>query len=1158
MQIKKLLLTLLTLVCTVLAGQAETTALDLSKFDKEPTISSYQTRTTEGEPTGVWTAAYARNDISITSAPYAGRNILCLKAKDGKLTSPTLKGGIQKIRINTICPFSEKSTKIDCEFKLTPKGSQTNKAIRIVRFEQSGLTSKKEYPFELTLSEPIDGDFELVLELTNSTARVGILALEWDTYSSITPTDATFGWKDAAGNAVTSWVKPLKDAQLPTFSASGTHEDGTALDVTKIAYSSSNPAVVAYEGGKFVAKGTGTVTLTAALTGDSHFNDFTSSIDVTLNGACAPATVSPDNSLPVLEGTKLSFTCPQEGAKLNLMVGDDFLEEGLALPYEYTLATAGSYSVLYSTTCENFSESEQTALTYQVISAATVGTPVFSLDTNSKVDYNTPLEFTAVNAAKLEAVVEYADGLTPETETKTFDAASASLNLTRDCMITVNAFRADETTAATTASAIYTINRAAAPTLSNDGADLVAYNAPVTITAAAGCTVKYQIDTTEPVTVATNSTTINITEDCELKAWSVMANSYESAVTSATYLIQRPEAPSFSLADNAEVALGSTLNITAAADTKLRYQIDGSEAVNCEGNTATLTLEYDGKVTAWSVLPNGYTNEGTAAISYKIQRPAAPTFSIAAGNVEQGTNVTITAPTGSTFSYRIGEVVTNTSATTAKVQIVENTTIVAWSELSNGYKSTEVTATYTSVTPAPAVNPVPSAADGQALFDNTEITFTSANADKMVLKAYTFDGSFTTTEADGNTIKGTFTKDVRRFVVQGIRNVYGNNNGASDVLDIQYDIRTCYRRVTDVSQLKAGMKFVIGVPTKNVLMSNTPTINTNDEMTSWKTTTYSFKANSEVISSCPASVMVIQLEASEKPDVWYLKSLDATYPGYFCKGGDDSNNYLTLSATPSETKISFNKSGAVIEIAVPDGQTKRLLQFNPSASPAIFSMYKNSQTTPNIYALEGENEAPVVTFKHRRYDWRGFHDPETEHATEAVTDADGMTTYTAQGVYNLAGDFKLFMNGTAVGGHIDQAKTDFALAHGDAELKGTNCVGEHAPYVYVQQNTPYTLFTAKEGQDIVPLSTSPDRYHYGNDVHTTPIVKVMHKPFHSLQLMVEGEAGGSVTSVANVAVDADAPVMLFNLQGQPVDATHPAPGIYLRRQGSRTDKVVIE
>lgn len=1063
MQIKKLLLTLLTLVCTVLIGQAEVwswTAVSLFSQD-QPT----ETKTLSDK---VWTyTAVGKSQYQSLLGDGCQFGSKANPIKDLCFSSNDfIEQRINKVIVET------RANNTTVSLTVTVGGTSYTTAGGATSVKIKGSSGPEKYTFEGSSTGEIKISWS-----TTSGATIYVKSLSVEYAPAITPTDATFGWQDAAGNAVTNWVKPFKDAQLPTFSASGTHEDGTALDVSKIAYSTSNPAVVDYEGGKFVAKGTGTATLTAALTGDKHFNDFTSSIDVTLNGDCAPATVNPDNSLPVLEGTKLTFTCPQEGATMTLSVGNDFLEEGLTLPYEYTLTTSGTYEVGYWTSCQDYSDSETTTLTYQVISAATVGTPVLSIASESKVDYNTPLEFTAVNAAKLEAVIEYADDLTPETETKAFDAASASLNLTRDCMITVNAFRADETTAATTASAIYTINRAAAPTLSNNGADLVAYDAPVTITAAEGCTVKYQIDTNEPVTVATNSTTINITEDCGLQAWSVMPNGY----------------------------------LSAAADG-----------------------------------------------AYVIQRPAAPTFDIAEGEVEQGTIVTITAPAGSTFSYRIGEVVTNTSATTAKVQIVENTTIVAWSELSNGYKSTEVTATYTSVTPAPAVNPVPSAADGQALFDNTEITFTSANADKMVLKAYTFDGSFTTTEADGNTIKGTFTKDVRRFVVQGIRNVYGNNNGASDVLDIQYDIRTCYRRVTDVSQLKAGMKFVIGVPTKNVLMSNTPTINTNDEMTSWKTTTYSFKANSEVISSCPASVMVIQLEASEKPDVWYLKSLDATYPGYFCKGGDDSNNYLTLSATPSETKISFNKSGAVIEIAVPDGQTKRLLQFNPSASPAIFSMYKNSQTTPNIYALEGENEAPVVTFKHRRYDWRGFHDPETEHATEAVTDADGMTTYTAQGVYNLAGDFKLFMNGTAVGGHIDQAKTDFALAHGDAELKGTNCVGEHAPYVYVQQNTPYTLFTAKEGQDIVPLSTSPDRYHYGNDVHTNPIVKVMHKPFHSLQLMVEGEAGGSVTSVANVAVDANAPVMLFNLQGQPVDAANPAPGIYLRRQGSRTDKVVIE
>lgn len=48
----------------------------------------------------------------------------------------------------------------------------------------------------------------------------------------------------------------------------------------------------------------------------------------------------------------------------------------------------------------------------------------------------------------------------------------------------------------------------------------------------------------------------------------------------------------------------------------------------------------------------------------------------------------------------------------------------------------------------------------------------------------------------------------------------------------------------------------------------------------------------------------------------------------------------------------------------------------------------------------------------------------------------------------------------------------------------------------------------------------------------------------------------AAAGIGSVAADTDAPVQYFNLQGQPVD--NPASGLYLRRQGTKTSKVIIK
>ena len=65
-----------------------------------------------------------------------------------------------------------------------------------------------------------------------------------------------------------------------------------------------------------------------------------------------------------------------------------------------------------------------------------------------------------------------------------------------------------------------------------------------------------------------------------------------------------------------------------------------------------------------------------------------------------------------------------------------------------------------------------------------------------------------------------------------------------------------------------------------------------------------------------------------------------------------------------------------------------------------------------------------------------------------------------------------------------------------------------------------------------------------------------YQPITNTYLAFRTPASGGVSDVVTDDADADAPVEYYNLQG--VRVTEPTPGIYIRRQGSRVDKIAIK
>ncbi len=99
-----------------------------------------------------------------------------------------------------------------------------------------------------------------------------------------------------------------------------------------------------------------------------------------------------------------------------------------------------------------------------------------------------------------------------------------------------------------------------------------------------------------------------------------------------------------------------------------------------------------GTVTTTAFNPDNYQNP----FEQVTQRPAAPTFSLAAGEVAQGTTVTIsTTAQGETLMYSVGGGDYLTAGATAQVIINAPTTIKAYAVNASGVMGEEASATYT-------------------------------------------------------------------------------------------------------------------------------------------------------------------------------------------------------------------------------------------------------------------------------------------------------------------------------------------------------------------------------------------------------------------------------------------------------------------------------
>ena len=328
-----------------------------------------------------------------------------------------------------------------------------------------------------------------------------------------------------------------------------------------------------------------------------------------------------------------------------------------------------------------------------------VATPVFSI-AGGEVEEGTKV---TISCATEGATIYYTtDGTTPTKSSAVYTGA-----ITVNSAMTIKAMAAKEGnyTDSEVASAAFTIEPreiVATPAFSVAGGD---YYEPVTVTiscATDGATVYYTTDGTTPTTSSTKySGAITISSTTTLKAIAAKEGYYtNSAVAEASYRIIAKDVVATPVISPAggEVEEGAKVTITCATEgATVYYTTDGTTPTTSSAvYNGAITVNSAMTIKAMATKSGNYINSSVATATFTIKAReivAVPVFSIAGGEVEEGTKVTITCATeGATVYYTTDGTTPTTSSEvySGAITITEDVTIKAMAAKSGYYTNSAV------------------------------------------------------------------------------------------------------------------------------------------------------------------------------------------------------------------------------------------------------------------------------------------------------------------------------------------------------------------------------------------------------------------------------------------------------------------------------------
>lgn len=406
----------------------------------------------------------------------------------------------------------------------------------------------------------------------------------------------------------------------------------------------------------------------------------------------------------------------------------------------------------------------------------------------------------------------------------------------------------------------------------------------------------------------------------------------------------------------------------------------------------------------------------------------------------------------------------------------------------------------------------------------TTFTFTAENATNITVER--FMESLLVVNEDANT--ATWTPELA-FAQDGIivTATDGSNESTFEfyltVTEPVLPENEVWTLVKSADDLAIGGKYIIAAKDAKLAMANTN--NTNNR----KSTEVTIQENSII----NPSETVLRLTLEKDGDTWLWRTLN-----YIGTNGDIANPQVYLNSESNNNRLfannpvtaNLNRRNSSIEF---DDNTNAIIKFvNCVKSNVARQIYYNGMSaasgglTFNCYVVENKDYKPVQIYRlvESKPEVPAF-DLMEDDATKVAM----MSTKGELHVWTVEYD----KDGNAVKENgEDVAASVMAKAPAADDKAWTNKVADEGVKYEIEVPTTQGNYLTIRAKSVL------------NDLHSEELVKNV-------------DASGNVISGVEeiMADDANAPVEYFNLQGVRVAADQP--GLYIRRQGSKVEKVSI-
>lgn len=646
---------------------------------------------------------------------------------------------------------------------------------------------------------------------------------------------------------------------------------------------------------------------------------------------------------------------------------------------------------------------------------------------------------------------------------------------------------------------------------------------------------------------------------------------YVNAVT-VDYGTSTVQEPILSIANDSEIEIGSKLEISCATEGAALYGTIGETSLNGE----TLPYEYifekigDVKVDI-TAKKDGYEDSKKVEASYTVYQVAAtPVMNIENGaKVEYGKTLTISTSTeGAKLYGNIGGVILEGENSPYELVLNE----VGEIKISVLAKAID----FRNSNPLEAVITV-DAPDGPSALvfsepstvveDGTEITVTSAGAEKMTLITYSIDGTPYPEVVEADQVSFKVDKMNRRFAVSAEKNGF-----SSVVVDKFYKlgkrIENTFIPVKEVVELNTGDKLVLGIRHDfngtsyygfmggvNTGETGMPNIKKNASFLYVEDTDL---VNSEEILVTDLNEGVLQLTVEVGQDGYFLRTEDGKYLKS-AKTKDTSDITLDEKSNASQYSLVYDEEIKSVYLVAPNNDTDNVYAIQINTSGPIFASYKVNHSAPAQWPaliFRQENFKPEkisyeFSLTHKPFiggDWNSpkkvvdsnYGDEQDATITTSV-DENGVHTYSTT-LDELVGDVTLSLDGnTTLMGHSK-----------DAVCPAENCDGQHAPVVVLAKDGKYTLVTSDHENAATITTDLINEHGFANKLVNANMTVTMD-PFKSIEMEVN--ADNVATGVDGIFTDSDSEAVYFNLQG--VRVANPDKGVYIIVKNGKAEKVIL-